>query len=1088
MKSPLQINLQQLLALLLMILLFGAAKAQTPVIHSITATKGSLGQTVSISGSNFGVDKTRLTVFFGAAIAQSTDFLSVSDQLIEVLVPPGATYKNVSVTRSQLVGPGLTGYSNEQFLLSFGGNHPFNTANLEAQKDFSAETGLYDLCLCDFNGDKKTDIATANKGSNNVTVLINNSSPGTVAYPPTAPAAAVPISIPIGAKTLHVTCGDLNGDGKSDIVATSGDGGNRIFILQNTGAGVFILQTIVLNVGGTQKIKIADLDLDGMPDLVVTHKNGPPANLSILRNKSTAASIVFDLPVDVAITGASTSDALDIADLNNDNLPEIVAGQSISKDLFILQNKSTVGALSFESATKLTVGNTLINLRIGDLDNDGKSDIAAVDAVGVVVYVLLNQSSGATLSFSAPVSIPVDASSWGLDFGDLDGDGKVDIVVTSVANARLTILNNESVPGTLSFLKTTVSTSNFTRHVSLGDVDNDGKHDIACTIEGSSPAVAVFRNKDCMIPKITPEEPIKVCQNASLKLYTTQSGGATYTWKNVTAGGTTVGTNDPFFSVPTASISTTTYSVTVQQPGLSCPSTQVIVAVAAGAGSAPVFVSPTPTGPVCTGSSLNLAVAPQAGKTFTWTGPNNFTGTGITTSIADFQAVNAGRYYVDVIDPSTTCKADQASIVIEAIDAQNFIIQFSGSDLLCQGDKKILQIAPTSSTFTFEWYKNALLMSGHIKDTLHVYSSGEYFAKVTVPNCGSAKQTNTQKITVASKPNVNFSTTPATAACSGQDIQFTDLTTNLDPTLDVIYKWNFDVVGGSGASTEKNPKHKYITAVTKAFSIKLGVSYRDNICYQETQSPFPEITINPAPPVVITSTSHPDFKVCKGEKIELKISGAFNSYKWSTGEEGVTSIEVEEGGLYSIEVTTNECTLNDDQVVTVMEPTINISATPPLINEGQNSQLSADGLQNYSWSPAETLSDPAINNPIATPLVTTSYTVTGLDENGCTGSAIIVLEVKGEPVVNKLKPFNFFSPNGDGPNEVWTVDKIQDYPQCNIAIYDQKGIKVFEAKPYNNDWDGTFHGKKLPEGVYYYIIRCDGEENKTRNGSITLLR
>jgi gliding motility-associated-like protein len=1071
----------QFSAFLLLILLCSVARAQTPVIQSVVKNKGSMGETVSISGNNFGTDKSKLIVFFGASIAMGTDIISASDQLIEVAVPSGATFRSVSVTRTQLLGPGLTGYSSDQFLLSYGGSHPFNTTNLDVQKDFSAENGLYDLCLCDFNGDKKIDIATANKGSNNISVLINNSSPGTLAYPPTAPAAATPILVSIGAKSLHVTCGDLNGDGKSDIAATSGDGGSRIFILQNMGAGVFVMQTITLNIAGTQKAKIADLDLDGKPDIVITHKNGPPASLSVLKNITTGSSILFDSPIEIDITGATTSDALDIADLNNDKLPEIIAGQSISKDIFILKNNSSAGTLNFESPTKLSVGNTLINLRIGDLDNDGKSDIAVADAVGIV-YIFINQSSGTTVNFASAVPLTVDASSWGLDFGDLDGDGKADIVVTSVANARLTILNNESTPGNLSFVKSTVSTSNFTRHVAIGDVDNDGKPDIAFTIEGGSPKVAILRNKTCMIPVITPEEPIKVCQNADLKLYATQSGGATYAWKNVTSGGTAVGTNDPFFSVPTASISTTTYSVTVQQPGLTCPPTQVVVEVAAGSGTIPVFTSPTPSGPVCTGGILSLAVTPQAGKTFTWSGPNNFTASGATASIANFQPVNAGKYIVDVVDPSSTCIADKASIVIESIDAQNFTIQFSGSDLICQGEKRILQINPTSSTFTFEWYKNSVLMGSKIEDTLHVYSSGDYFAKVNVPNCGLAKQTNTQKITVASKPAPAFNTSPLSVACSGQDVTFTNSSGNIDNSQTVFYKWDF---GDSGTSTDENPKHKFTTAVDVIRNVKLIVSYKDDICHQEVSLP---ITIKPAPAAVITSTSHPDFTFCKGEKIDLNISGSFISYKWSTGEEGISSIEVEEGGLYSVEVTTNECTLNDEQVVVAIEPEINISATPPQINEGQTSQLLAEGLQNYAWSPSEALSDPSINNPVASPLVTTSYTVTGQDENGCSGSAIIVLEVKGEPIVNKLKPFNFFSPNGDGPNEVWTVDKIQDYPQCNIAIYDQKGIKVFEAKPYNNDWDGTFHGKKLPDGVYYYIIRCDGEENKTRNGSITLLR
>jgi gliding motility-associated-like protein len=87
-----------------------------------------------------------------------------------------------------------------------------------------------------------------------------------------------------------------------------------------------------------------------------------------------------------------------------------------------------------------------------------------------------------------------------------------------------------------------------------------------------------------------------------------------------------------------------------------------------------------------------------------------------------------------------------------------------------------------------------------------------------------------------------------------------------------------------------------------------------------------------------------------------------------------------------------------------------------------------------------------------------------------------------------LKPGNFISPNNDGPNELWVVENIQTYPQCGIAIYDDKGVRVYEAKPYQNNWDGTFNGKRLPDGVYYYIIRCDGEESVPRSGSITLIR
>jgi gliding motility-associated-like protein len=90
---------------------------------------------------------------------------------------------------------------------------------------------------------------------------------------------------------------------------------------------------------------------------------------------------------------------------------------------------------------------------------------------------------------------------------------------------------------------------------------------------------------------------------------------------------------------------------------------------------------------------------------------------------------------------------------------------------------------------------------------------------------------------------------------------------------------------------------------------------------------------------------------------------------------------------------------------------------------------------------------------------------------------------------NKLVPSKLLSPdNGDALNNFWLVENILNYPQCSITIYDDKGIRVHEAKPYNNDWDGTYKARQLPDGVYYYIIRCDGEEDNPRSGSITILR
>jgi len=69
----------------------------------------------------------------------------------------------------------------------------------------------------------------------------------------------------------------------------------------------------------------------------------------------------------------------------------------------------------------------------------------------------------------------------------------------------------------------------------------------------------------------------------------------------------------------------------------------------------------------------------------------------------------------------------------------------------------------------------------------------------------------------------------------------------------------------------------------------------------------------------------------------------------------------------------------------------------------------------------------------------------------------------------------FFTPNGDGINDVWVLEDIQRYPSNKVWIYDSYGNLIFYANPYQNDWDGTLNNSPLPQGSYLYLIDLNGD-------------
>ena len=115
-----------------------------------------------------------------------------------------------------------------------------------------------------------------------------------------------------------------------------------------------------------------------------------------------------------------------------------------------------------------------------------------------------------------------------------------------------------------------------------------------------------------------------------------------------------------------------------------------------------------------------------------------------------------------------------------------------------------------------------------------------------------------------------------------------------------------------------------------------------------------------------------------------------------------------------------------------------------------------------------------------------TITVIVTAQDGVTTDTYTVDVYRGA-TMGSLAATNILTPNGDGKNDFWEVKDIQLYPQNSVNVFDQAGKTVFAKRGYNNDWDGTYNGKPLPQGTYYYVVDL-GPNLRKFKGFISILK
>ena len=426
----------RLISICFWLLLTSSVLAQ-PAITGFTPMFGPVGTQVTISGSNFSVMPANNIVYFGGVRAT---VITASSNMLQVIVPMGATYQPITVTSNN-----LTAYSNEPFIITFKGCNVLSNSSFASPVEIDAtSTFSYGAVINDLDNDGKPDVVTCDYPSG-VKLYTNLSSTGNINFAPV-------IRLTIDLTPIYFDLGDLDGDGKADLCTSQGTAdANSISVSRNTstpGSISFGANTNYSINKSTIGIRIGDLDGDGKPDIAGAAP-GFPDGIYILRNTSVPGTISFSaLP---PVSAAPLPYSIVFSDLDGDTKPEMVVSNAADSSVSIFKNTSTPGNISFAPRIDLPTGSSPRGIACGDLDGDGKPDIVVCNAQSGTLSIFSNASSPGNISFSPQINIAAGSYPYMISLTDLNGDGKPEIMVTNVISQNLQVYQNASTPGNFIF-------------------------------------------------------------------------------------------------------------------------------------------------------------------------------------------------------------------------------------------------------------------------------------------------------------------------------------------------------------------------------------------------------------------------------------------------------------------------------------------------------------------------------------------------------------------------------------------------------------------------------------------------------------
>ena len=348
---------------------------------------------------------------------------------------------------------------------------------------------------------------------------------------------------------------------------------------------------------------------------------------------------------------------------------------------------------------------------------------------------------------------------------------------------------------------------------------------------------------------------------------------------------------------------------------------------------------------------------------------------------------------------------------------------------------------------------------------------------------GTSLQIINYKIDVTEHPLANWQLTYD--PCKNDTLHFLDSSIAFSDNT-TQWQWNFS---DGTYSNEKNPSKYFATYGTYKVALR---TITDIGCFADT---LQTITLNPVP--------HADFimkgNFCTSNTIKFEDASVIErdkitSWSWTFNNETTSALQetkqtFTKSGDYTAKLTVtsnNNCTADTTVNIHIYDYPQALTTDEFLVNENKSLQLKPiykGEILQYNWQPNLYLDNNAIAYPTSTPEDDITYQLTLTGKGNCIISKYIRVKV-----LHLLQIPNTFSPNGDGINDTWVMHNLEHFPPCTVEVFNRSGQKVYSTAAYSNTWDGTFNGKPLPVGVYYYVIKTQSYQSPLKSGYVTILR